>query len=313
MSSHPKLAPARKGFALLAVLWAMVGITALALAISLAADDALAGARNRVAMIRGQWAAEGCVERVRAVLDASLGGEVGRATRAWRNLDSIARESAALDGCDLSLEPTGVRADINAASAEQLRALAIAMGAAPTGADSIADAILDWRDVDALTRPAGAEHSWYAQEGAAAPRDAPFAAAAEARHVRGVDELEGFVEAIDVEQGRVLLLRAPPTLLATLPGMGPEAIARLVEWRAAGRTPDLLALATSLSPEARDTLLARYQDLLPLVAIEPDAWILTSTAVGGLAADGGAVRSSLQLRLVRSGPRVALVRRRSTP
>ena len=69
----------RRGFALLAVLWVIVALTALAGAGVVGARTAGAVTRNRIALARARWAAEGC-------LAVALAG-----------LDSVAREAQPLD------------------------------------------------------------------------------------------------------------------------------------------------------------------------------------------------------------------------
>ncbi|MDB4949022.1 MAG: hypothetical protein JWM27_1671, partial [Gemmatimonadetes bacterium] len=52
----------RRGFALLAVLWILVGAAALGLAVALSGRSAVAAAQNRVDLARARWAAAGCAE-----------------------------------------------------------------------------------------------------------------------------------------------------------------------------------------------------------------------------------------------------------
>ncbi len=59
-----------RGFALLAVLWLVAALAALAMAGTAAARVAGAATMNRVVLARARWAAEGCLAAVRATLDS---------------------------------------------------------------------------------------------------------------------------------------------------------------------------------------------------------------------------------------------------
>ena len=113
---------------------------------------------------------------------------------------------------------------------------------------------------------------------------------------------------VGVEPGRIDLNRAPLPVLASLPGLGAEALARLAEHRVRGApVSDVLALSAELSPNARAALVARYADLVRLTTTEPDAWIVTSRARAGQPS----ITAAIEVRLVRAGTRAAIVRRRT--
>lgn len=297
--------PRREGFALPAVLWLLVTISAVSLMGTLAARDAVATAQNRVSHRRALWRAEGCAELVRATLAASLRD----ADRSWAMLDTVVASSADLtaSGCTIETRASGTTLDVNSASADQLRALFRATGKSESGADSLADAILDWRDDDDDPRPAGAEAAWYRAAGQALPRNSAFADVAELGRVRGMMGVGGVDTLLGVDEGRILLGRAPHAVLAALPGFGAEAVERLLELRARGESPrDLLSFSAVLSPDARAAMLARYAELAAMAGIQPEAWVVTMRASEG--ANG--VTSEVELRLVRAGARAAVVRRR---
>lgn len=301
-------APRREGFALPAALWLLVTISAVSLMGTLASRDAVATAQNRVSHRRALWRAEGCAELVRATLAASL-RDAARADRAWAILDSVIASSAdlAASGCAIETRASGTTLDVNAASAEQLHALFRTMGKSESDADSLADAILDWRDDDDDPRPAGAESAWYRTAGNALPRNGAFANVAELGRVRGMRGVGGLDTLLGVDGRRVLLGRASPAVLAALPGFGTEAVDRLLEMRMRGESPrDLLSFSGLLSPDARAAMLARYAELAAMTANEPEAWTVTARASEG--ANG--VTAEVELRLVRAGVRAAVVRRR---
>ena len=297
------------GFALPAVLWVIVGVAAISLAGTLAARESVATAQNRVDHLRAAWRAEGCLEIARATIaDGLADGDHGHTV--WAGLDSVLARSALLagTGCAIVARAAGAMLDVNAANAEQLQRLFLAAGARPGEADSLTVALLDWRDRDDEPRLAGAENSWYRARDELSPRDGPIADVAELQRIRGMRDLPGVDTLLGVEPGRISLSRAPLGVIASLPGIGDEAIARLTEMRARGEPPrDLLAFAASLSREARAEMLARYPELVALVTTEPDAWIITSSAKEG----PRAVSASIEVRLVRAGTRAAIVRRRT--
>ncbi len=307
----------REGFVLLAVLWVMVGVTALGLALALAARNAIRSAENRRAATIAAWGAEGCAERARSVIEDVLDGRAAGAgvplaysRGGWRTLDRTVAESSLMhaSGCAVELRAAGSTIDVNGASEELLRHFFTALDLPAERRDSLVDALLDWRDADDVPRPSGAERAWYERERRIAPRNAPLQDARELAHIRGFDALPGIDSLLGVEPGRIDLGHAPLLVLGALPGFGSEAVARVAEERLRGAAPaDLLSLAARLSPNARSMLVSRYADLARLTVVEPDAWLLTSRARAG----EPAITAVVELRLVRAGSRAAIVRRRS--
>jgi type II secretory pathway component PulK len=301
----------RDGFALLAALWLLVGVSALVLAVALAGREATHAARNRVALTRARWRAADCLERARAALAAAVARDPARAPGAapagWSAADRAVAESPLVPAeCALRVRAAGTRVDVNTADVEMLSRLFQAAGVPSFRADSLADAIADWRDDDDVPRPLGAERAWYAARGAFPPRDAPLADVRELARVRGwsaaLDTL------VDVDSARIALGHAPPAVLAALPGMGPEALSVLAGVRErGGAVVDLAAFGRLLSPGARQAFETSFPLLAPRVALEPDAWIVTSRAAEG----HPAVAAVMEITLARAATRLAVVRRRS--
>jgi general secretion pathway protein K len=303
----------RRGFALLAALWVTVGLSAMALTGLLIARRAVAAAHNRIALTRERWRAEDCLERARAVIDDALSG--GRATPrpvagGWDLLDRVVAASPAITdaACDVTLMPTGIAVDVNTADADQLLALLRAIGIGDPIADSMVDALLDWRDADDIPRPLGAERVWYRSAGRLEPRNASLADVKELRRVRGFDEAtipDAILFAVfTTEPGRLVWSRAPLAVLASVPGVSEEALARVVERRSMGASAlTATDLSAALSPAARTLLESHWSDVQRLTEDRPDAWILT--ARGGDA--------SVEVRLALAGTRAAVVRRRTLP
>lgn len=302
----------RGGFALIAVLWIIVGMSALALAGGLAAREAVASSRNRADGADAAWRAEGCLERSRAAVAEALraAGSEPPGLTVWARMDRIVAESNLLagTGCDVRFRPAGAALDVNTVSDDGLRRFLRAAGAGESAVDSLADALADWRDEDATPRPLGAEAAWYAANGLRAPRDGPLADGREVLHVRGWNRLPGIDTLLSVDPGRVPLNHAPAPVLASLPGFTLEAAARLGEMRMRGdAVRDLAAFPGGLSPGARDEILRRYPEFVAAATVEPDAWIVQARVGVGTPP----AVSVVEVRLVRAAARAAVVRRRT--
>lgn len=310
----------RRGFVLLAVLWITVGASALGLALALSARNAIRGAENRRASDVAAWEAEGCAERARVVIAAALGREsdirsVGVVTnrdpadRGWSSLDLVVAESPLMrsSGCTVTLRAAGSAIDVNTASEELLHKFFGELVSSSDRADSLTQALLDWRDPDDIPHPLGAEREWYEREKEMLPTNGPLSSAREIRCVRGFDAIHGLDSLLGVEPGRIDLSHAPLAVLAALPGFTSEAVDRVAEERLRGvPTTNLFALTAGLSPAARSALVSRYADLARLTVTEPDAWILESRSSAG----DPAITEVVELRLVRAGTRAAIVRKR---
>ena len=104
--------------------------------------------------------------------------------------------------------------------------------------------------------------------------------------------------------GRPVISRATAAELDSLPGMTPEAVAKILQLRAIRPLTDLLPVAASLSPDARAVFDASYQELSRRLATEPDAWVVRSQAHLGVPP----TPVNVEARFVRAGTRAALVR-----
>ena len=311
----------RRGFALLAVLWIVIASTALAMAAHAVARQALDGASNRTALHRARWRATDCLERAQATIGealalsperdgATLPSAFGSVSYSWRTVDKAVANSRLLPaaGCAVRTEAAGSRIEVNTADEELLHTLFGGMAIPSIRADSLVDALLDWRDSDDIARPLGAERAWYAGKERLLPRNGPIAHTRELRLIRGFEALPAIDSLLGVEAGRISLETAPVAVLAALPGFGSEVVGRIAELRSLGApVPDLMVIGGSVSPAAREAMLARYADLVRLTTLEPDAWIVTATGHAG----APAVSYTVEVRLVRAGDRAAIVRRRS--
>jgi len=293
----------RRGFALLAVLWVMAGASVIAIGAMAAARASLAAARGRAQLTRAEWRAEECAEQARAVIGRAL--DIGQ----WDDLDRIVASAHARESdCEVKLRAAGARLDINKVDDSILTRLLSQLHVAAPQRDSLVAALRDWIDADDTPRPLGAEREWYAEHGRSPPRNGPLADIRELCLVRGFDRVAGLDSVLDVEPGPVAIERAPVVVIASLPGFDAEAVARVVELR--GRRQalgDPLAFSGGLGERAREDLLARFSQLAGATSVSPVAWILTSRATLGTPK----VTAVLELKLVRSGTRAAIVRRRT--
>lgn len=302
----------RHGFALISVLWILVGVSALAMAASLAAREAVASARNRADLADAAWRAEGCLERARAAISHALKAARDEAPGAgvWGRMDREVAESTLLlgTGCEVEMVAAGAALDVNAAADDALHRALSAHGVTAARADSLVDALADWRDADDSPRGRGAERGWYTANGRRAPRNGPLVDSRELALVRGFDAVPGIGDILSAEPGRVPLSHAPPAVLAALPGFTPEAVARVADMRMRGQAvTDLSNFPGALSPGARDLLLRRFTEFVGAAAVEPEAWIVRARVGVGTPP----AVSVLEVRLVRAGERAAIVRRKT--
>jgi len=112
------------GFALLGVLWIIVGLSVLALAMARVSGHAITMAEINHDRIAGRWVAEGCLARLRSVTNNVLANEPTHAIVVWRTLDRtlLTDSASAITGCDLSLKTDG-RIVLDRASAAELDTL----------------------------------------------------------------------------------------------------------------------------------------------------------------------------------------------
>lgn len=294
---------------MIAVLWIMIGIAAVATAATLEGRDAVNAAQNRIDLLRARWMAEGCAERAIAAADVMLSNEDSTQV-VWRALALNVGNIAVPAFCQVRLAPMGLRLNVNTASESLLRQLFATLGDSPAKADSLVDAIVDWRDVDSEPQPLGAEASWYAHHGRLTPRNGPLAANAEMHLIRGLETDTRVDSLLDVESGRMLLSGAPLALLRALPGMSDEAIAVIREWRATSdERIDLSRVADRLAGPAKSLLVANLARLEQLTCASPEAWILRSTSSLG----EPPLAATVEERLALSGGRVAITRVRLLP
>jgi hypothetical protein len=240
-----------------------------------------------------------------------------REPTSWETLDRavLASPYVVEARCDVTVSAPGVALDVNAADLGAFDALFIAAGLPATTADSLSRAIIAWRGDDTSRTGRAAARAWYDAAGRISPRFGQFADLRELRRVRGFDEARAIVPGLDslltTEPGRINPARAPAIVLASIPGMTPPLIARIMALRSLGApVTDLSMIAAGLPSDVQDSLTTHYLALRSMVAGQTDAWIVAARATEGIAPG---ITATSEVRLVRAGTRAAIVRRRTWP
>ena len=294
---------------MLTTLWVMTVASVVALAAVLVGRRAVNAGSARVELERARWKALGCERRTQAAIDSVLhdAPTYDEAARIWRVLPTAISGSALTRGCAVTLEAVGSRLDVNTASLEMIVNLLNAVGMGDHAAE-LADALADWRDMDSVASPLGAEQSWYAAQSRLTPRNGPLADVGEIRRVRGFEEIPRIETLVSTDPGRVSLATAPVEVLMAVPGITQETAEAIVEMQAAG-TPvsDLLAVTKSISRESASILASRYTDVVRLTTPDPEAWLVRVRVARGLPA----VAVELEWRVVRTGKRCLVSQTRS--
>lgn len=283
----------RRGFALLATLWLIVMLTAVAAVAAEAGWTYRRATLNRLDAVATDAAARGGLAHGEAVLNDAVAREAGRGDQvflypssdAWRQMDLALSDSAQLDGTQYSvgLSDAGARLNLNVASEPELRQLLLALRIDAGRADRVAQAIADWRDADDFRRGRGAELAEYVAQGARArPRNGPLAETGELHDVTGVDDklfdrVEPFVTVRG--SGVVNLNAAELPVLLSLPGMGEEAANAILRARERHRPfQSLNDLQEALSPSARARLTPALPELLARVGFATREVLISATA-----------------------------------
>jgi len=173
---------ARRGVALVLVLWLLVLLIALAgTFVTISRTEYRQGVYAR-GSVQARYAAQAAIELAAArMLDPDLAARFvpdGRVYRFGLGAAQIA----------LSIHDEASRFDLNASDPVALSDLFMALGEPEDRALALADAIVDWRDPDDLLQINGAEDPQYADAGLPyGARDSPFETVEELQQVLGMD------------------------------------------------------------------------------------------------------------------------------
>jgi general secretion pathway protein K len=224
----------RRGFALVAVLWVLVLTSALAVELhaGVRADQRVAASAR--AQTRAKWAARGGMARAVETLRARL------ARAAVGGAGLVTTDTLLVDVPEFDLDRVKVKARIvdarsrlqlNLATAEELRALFVAVGVEFDRATSLANATVRWRGEHLPPFEAEPRDS---SRIALRPPPGAFAAVEELRDVPGVTE-DDYARAAPhltvASDGRINLNTAPVPVLMTLRGIGRREAEVLVDRR----------------------------------------------------------------------------------
>ncbi|MGA7385719.1 MAG: type II secretion system protein GspK [Methylocella sp.] len=233
-----KNAPAADGFIIVAVLWILAALAALASVCALYVANTAMAAR---------------------VYDSRLQTEAliaaGLELTAYRLIgfdDASRPTSGAFDfqlgrsRVGVAFRSEGARIDLNLATKELLSGLCVVLGAKPEDADSYADHIVAWR-----TKPGpgnqNPEADAYKSAGLTyGPRQAPFQNAAELRLVRGLPAalVDAALPFVTVFNGRAQIdvNEAAPEVVAALPQIKPNVVDAILEQRDPQKPQAVLSL-----------------------------------------------------------------------
>ncbi len=233
----------RSGIAQLLVLWALVLLGTLAAAFSLSMRTEAQAARNGVDDARAYYQARTGVQRAVMLLSTVPPDNVMRMKIEGEDGDASYRAR---------VESESGKVDVNFVSEEDLLEILKRGGLPDDEAETLRDAIEDWRDKDDDSRPRGGESPDYARlPEALRPRNGNFRGVGELRYVKGVPRefYDRFLSRVFTAHGnssQVNYLHAPEIVLRSLPGVSPEAAAEILE-RRGGDPPvspaDLAAMA----------------------------------------------------------------------
>lgn len=225
------------------VLWLVVVLGTMAIGVATSVRGEVSVVGNLRARSAARYAAESGVVVAQARLEALLRATpnpVDRA-RAFRELErgfgDLREAAAGSSRFGVAVADLNARLDLNHAEPATLRNFLLQF-VGEREASALAVAIEDWRDPDSGARPGGAEAPEYARAGSLfEPSNAPFERLEELRRVLGMTDSLAYRIApfVTVDgDGRVNINSAERTVLASLPGIGPEGARNLLERRASG-------------------------------------------------------------------------------
>jgi len=306
----------------MAALWLVVLVGVTGYELSVRGRSRRLAVANSLERTQAVAAAEGALETVRGELALRL-------ARAGTVSASRTPQSAPLDPwAELSLLNTdtlvlgdaralprvydaGARIQINRATEADLRRFLAALAIDAGDADRLAQRIADWHDADDFRRARGAERGDYLRAGARRlPANADFSRVDELRDVDGMTpelytRIAPFVTVLGT--GQINVNAAPREVLLSLPGMGDETIAAIVQAQRARRPiRSIEELTARLSSAARSSLVAQMAELQQRAAfesrevvVEADGWL-----------DGSPARATAQALLARGGDAMFTIGRR---
>ncbi len=250
-----RVSSGERGVILIALLWILVALSAIALSFSRESFVEVAAARNsRDSACAYYVARAGMATAIYQLVQKQLMPRVQRLDIQGppNPLDLGKCTGDFGDGSyDVEIQDESGKINLNFASEEQLRALTEVIGINKREGDIIVDSILDWKDVDNLHRLNGAEDDYY--QTLTPPyhaKNGRMDTVEELLLVRGVTRdyyyghmekppdspavfrygLSRYVTVYSISN-RINVNYAPPEVLLTVPGMTPEAAQKIYDRR----------------------------------------------------------------------------------
>jgi len=253
----------RRGFALMAALWLLVAISTVSLELSALARGRRLAVVNALESARAAAAAESGIEHARARLVRLIGeGGAGKTwgdplsvLDPWHDAGAAIEDSVTMnDGATYRthVSDLGAMLNVNRVTEDELRAFLTAEAIDAVSVDGLAQAILDWRDVDNARRLHGAERDDYIKASAReVARNGPFESIDELRFVRGMtpaifSKIRG--ELTVLGSGQVNINAAGPAVLASIPGITSLAVEIIIQTRRRGRRIESVRQLMDLLP-----------------------------------------------------------------
>jgi general secretion pathway protein K len=238
----------RRGVALLAALWLVVAIAAVALQFSVEAHE-----RRTIGLLASERgtqraAATGALALMQARLEQALrvapsgtNVQVLRASDPWLDADSTYSGAVFVDSLEVDVQARdlGEKLNINLVNENELQTFFSFLLDDYAKSTQLAQSIMDWRDVDSMPRPSGAERDAYIKaEMLALPTNGPFREIEELQNVMGMTpEIYSVASPYLTTHGsaQVNLNAAPVPVLRSLPGMTDATLNRILQLRSQGR------------------------------------------------------------------------------
>lgn len=279
---------AREGFVLIAVLWALVFVGMLAATFVAESAHLARISANRGAELEARYLARGALHRAenrlqrferraREVLPLLDPEGRTRLTAHWNDLDALLGPVAT--GCErqvcygVAAVDLGARLNVNRASEEQLRTLFLELDLNRGTAQRAAGALV------ARIRPgsrarggAGVNQVINPPSVSLPPGVRPLATLEELREIPGVGHLHDRIAPYLTTEGRgwINVNSAPGPVLATVPGMPPEAVSDILEARRNGVTiTNPIELLRTVRGGGQDALRSRFVVVSRFVSFVP--------------------------------------------
>jgi general secretion pathway protein K len=275
----------RRGFALLASLWLVVGLSVASLNVALLARARRLAAANGLEGDQARAAALAGIEHARGRLVRAAQLARGDAPRdPWRRIGGTIDGNLGTGNYEVRVRDDAALLDVNRASDGMLARLLTACGADLAIARRAAERIADWRDEDQFRRPQGAERDDYLAAGAKAlPGDAAIRSVAELDAVLGLPAAAWACASSHLAvdgAGLVNPNTASPEVLQALPGVSEAAAMAIVTARAAGvQLRNLAELLAVVPPPHRAVIARNARALDKILTYETNVVRVVSVAV----------------------------------